>query len=372
MKMNLNQQGKVTGILIVFHLLLASEAVHAQQEKSVRLSPVWVRVADLYGEYGSVESAEFSKDNRYIVSGTKFDNQVVMWRTSDGTELWRAETDEEIERVGWAPDGSVVASCSEDYLVRIYDAKSGELLKKLQHTQGIDALTWSNNGTWLATGEEESGEGVGKIRVFKMPGGTLQYEVNHGATVNSLHFSSDDKYIVSTGDNSEARVWDVQNKMELVKTFKADEKEGGVTVRFSPDDKYVVSSGFYGEIYVWEVASGRKIRQFNNTGQKIETIDFTPDGKYLLTAGNDPYIRILRMETILDEAMKRIPVAWQSDVIDGAEYLDFNSDGSFLVSAHQDGTIRLWNFMSEDPNINRLQHSMVKKRQDKNMRGEKN
>lgn len=354
--------------MIIIPLLLLTAIVQGQQEKSVRLSPVWVRVADVYGEYGSVESAEFSRDNRYIVSGTKFDNQVVMWRTSDGTELWRAQTDEEIERVGWSADGSVVASCSEDYLVRIFDAKTGELVKKLQHTQGIDALTWSNDGQWLATGEEKLEKGLGKIRLFKMPEASMVFEVNHGETVNSLHFSSDDRYLVSTGDNAEIRIWDVANGMKLIKTFKAAKREGGVTVRFSPDDRYVVASGFYGEIYVWEVESEKLIRHFNTTGRKIETIDFTPDGRYLLTAGNDPYIRILRMETILDEEMKGIPVAWQSDVIDGAEYLDFNSDGSFLVSAHQDGTIRLWNFMSEDPHINRLQHSMVKKRQDKNMR----
>lgn len=107
----------------------------------LRLEPVWARVADALGEPGSVESVEFSPNGRYIVSGTKFDNSVIMWRTSDGAELWRKYTKEEIERVGWSGDGQYVAAGSEDYLVTVYDAVTGEIVKQLEHGRGIDGLT---------------------------------------------------------------------------------------------------------------------------------------------------------------------------------------------------------------------------------------
>ena len=71
-------------------LVLALMTVNAWAGTQVRLTPVWSRVADINGEYGSIESAEFSPDGNRIVSGSKFDNQVIMWRTSDGMELWRA------------------------------------------------------------------------------------------------------------------------------------------------------------------------------------------------------------------------------------------------------------------------------------------
>ena len=76
-----------------FILLMLPMGLFAQQpflDAQLRLEPVWTRVADALGEPGSVESAEFSPNGKCIVSGTKFDYSVVMWRTSDGTELWRA------------------------------------------------------------------------------------------------------------------------------------------------------------------------------------------------------------------------------------------------------------------------------------------
>ncbi|NJK83645.1 MAG: PQQ-binding-like beta-propeller repeat protein [Saprospiraceae bacterium] len=117
----------------------------------LRLEPVWGRLADINGEAGSVESVEFSPDSRYIVSGSKYDHSVIMWRTADGAEVWRQYAKQEVERVGWSADGQYVAAASEDFLVTVYDAKNGTPIWSIQHNQGIDGLIWSNEGNLLVT-----------------------------------------------------------------------------------------------------------------------------------------------------------------------------------------------------------------------------
>src|SRR6056297_1751277 len=113
--------------IIVFASILMAPLFSQPQlplNYQLRLEPVWARVGDALGEPGSVESAEFSPDGKYIVSGTKYDNSVIMWRTSDGAELWRDYAEEEIERVGWSANNKWVAAGSEDYLVTVYDAQT--------------------------------------------------------------------------------------------------------------------------------------------------------------------------------------------------------------------------------------------------------
>ncbi|MEM7768359.1 MAG: WD40 repeat domain-containing protein [Pseudomonadota bacterium] len=83
-------------LLITFLLALAAVPAFAGGEAG--LNQVWSRMADINGEPGSVESAEFSPDSRYIVTGTKFDNTVRVFRTSDGHHLWEREVPQEIER----------------------------------------------------------------------------------------------------------------------------------------------------------------------------------------------------------------------------------------------------------------------------------
>ncbi|MEO1051884.1 MAG: WD40 repeat domain-containing protein [Bacteroidota bacterium] len=354
--------------LTILLLLLISTAYAQQYENfQLRLEPVWSRVADALGEAGSVESAEFSPDGKYIVSGTKYDNSVVMWRTSDGTELWRQYAAQEIERVGWSADGKYVAACSEDFLVTVYESATGKVFKELKHTQGIDGLTWSNTGLLLVSGEEmtkkDDGSTSGFIRVFELPSGKEISKIDFGSTINELFFSHDDKYLLAVGHDN-VRIYNTKN-WSLNKTLTPGYKVKYVSGVFSPDSKYVFATGgtpqIRGELFLWEVESGKLIRKFNHTGKKVESVTWHPNGQYLAFAGHDPHIYVYRTAEVMKYKNDNIRIAHKVWASDNAEYIDFNADGSFLVSAHQNGLIKLWAWMGEDPDLNSKLHKKVKK-----------
>ncbi|MEO0731746.1 MAG: WD40 repeat domain-containing protein [Bacteroidota bacterium] len=343
---------------------LVSAQIAVPAEAELRLDPIWERVADVFGEAGSVESAEFSPDGKQIVSGTKFDNSVIMWRTSDGFEQWRAYHEAEIERVGFSADGKYVAACSEDFLTIVYEAATGKVVKKLPHTAGIDGLTWSVTAgrSLLATGEEDikvEGEPRhGYLRIFEFPQGEQIKVLDVGETINEVAFSPDDAYLLAAHMDGAVDVFETTN-WEKVASLRPEKDFGFVTAQWSPDGKYIAASGFGGDVFIWEFATRKLLRgePINHSGRKIETVLFHPSGDYLATAGNDPYIRVFRMDDIRDA--RTVRVAYQVHANDQAEFMDFNADGSFLVSAHQDGVIRLWVWMSEDPDLNYNRHRKV-------------
>lgn len=353
-------------------LMIIAISAQAQQylDYQLRLEPVWSRVADALGEPGSVESAEFSPDGKHIVSGTKYDYSVVMWRTSDGTELWRKYAKEEVERVGWSADGKFVAAASEDFLVTVYDSETGEVQHELKHTQGIDGLTWSNEGSLLVTGEEKSkaadGSEQGLIRVYDMPSGKEIQTLNHGNTVNELFFSKDDQYLLAVGHGA-IKIYKTSD-WSLQQTLAPDYFTVFTSGNFSPDAKYVLAVGqggtSRGNTYLWEWESGKLVKMFNHTGKKIESINWHPNGQYIAHAGHDPYIYVYRLGDILEHGNDAIPIAHRVWAGDHAEYIDFNADGSFLVSAHQNGLIKLWVWMSEDSGLNARRHQMIKEKQE--------
>ena len=258
--------------LTLLLMIISFKELYAQHQvlmrfdgKQLSLNPIWTRVADMYGEAGSVESAEFSANSRYIVTGSKFDNQIIMWRTSDGFEVWRQEVEQEIERVAWSPDGEFVASASEDFLVRIFKAKDGTFVKQMEHNNGIDGLAWSHNGTYLASGEEytfdDSGNRQGFLRLFRMPGGELEKELDLGGTINSIDFSNDDKYILAAGEHGKLKIWRVED-MSLVQTFKGDPEIHFISARFSPDNKLVAVGTGTGDIRIWDFETGELLKMF--------------------------------------------------------------------------------------------------------------
>lgn len=362
---------RINGFIIILLCTLCHIQSNAQHYLNfqLRLEPVWSRVADALGEAGSVESAEFSPDGKYIVSGTKYDNSVVMWRTSDGAELWRAYAKMEVERVGWSADGNYVAAASEDRVVTVFNAMTGEVFKVLKHTDGIDGLTWSHKGSLLATGEEGAQQGVGPpkgvVRIFDMSIGKEIKVLEFGSTVNELFFSSDDQYLLAVGHGF-VKIYKVSD-WSLVQTLKMEYYVTFTSGVFSPDDNYVVAVGssreVRGNIFLWDWKSGKLLKHFNHTGKKIESISWHPNGRYIAHAGHDPYIYVYRVEEVLKHQNDNIPVAHQVWAGDHSEYIDFNADGSFLVSAHQNGLIRLWVWMGEDSDLNSTLHSNIIKEQ---------
>jgi WD40 repeat protein len=346
--------------------VFAASALSAPAAHELALNPVWTRVADIHGEAGSVESAEFSPDGRFVVTGAKFDNSVVLWRTSDGAEIWRAYAAAEIERVGWSPDGKFVAACSEDSLVTLYHAATGAVAQTIPHQNPIDALTWSKGGQWLATGEEEyrdgAGRKVGLIRLFAMPGAAASRTADYGGTINELDFSSDDRLLAAAGHGGVLRLYRTAD-LSLAREMTCDPKHHLVCVDISPDDRFVATAGFGGTIWVFEVATGKLVKQFNQTGRKIETLTWSQDGQYLFTAGHDPRIFITRLRDILDPLQQEVLPAYRSIPTDNMEYLHVSPNGGLLASAHQDGMVRLWVFMNDDPNVNAKRHEWVKEQQ---------
>lgn len=361
----LNKIGRSAVLFFLFITVTQAQPLDYQ----LRLEPVWSRVADALGEPGSVESAEFSPDGKYIVSGTKYDNSVIMWRTSDGTELWRQYAKQEVERVGWSADGKYVAAASEDFVVTVYDAKSGKVFKVLKHSQGIDGLTWSNKGSLLVSGEEvikqPDGTTKGLIRVFNMPDGKEIKTLDFGNTVNRLFFSNDDQYLLAIGHGA-VKVYKVAD-WSLVQTLKMDTPVIFTSGVFSPDAQHIVAVGsteqVRGNVFVWEWKTGKLLKHFNHTGKKIESVSWHPNGKYIAHAGHDPYIYIYRVADISRYGNDAIPVAHKAWAGDHAEYIDFNANGSFLVSAHQNGLIKLWVWMGEESDLNANRHDWILKQQ---------
>lgn len=368
--MKLYKAKEIAGLLITFFLTATLSQAQQYLDYQLRLEPVWSRVADALGEHGSVESAEFSPDGKYIVSGTKFDYSVVMWRTSDGAELWRQYAKQEIERVAWSADGRYVAAASEDFVVTIYDAKTGKVEKTIKHSQGIDGLTWSNKGSLLVTGEEgtdlEKGTPKGWIRIFSMPTASEVKKLDFGNTVNRVSFSQDDQYLLAIGHGN-PKIYAVSD-WSLAQTLKTEQFVNFASGVISPDGQYVVAVGSTkearGNIFLWDLKSGKLLKQFNHTGKKIESVAWHPSGKYLVQVGHDPYVHIYRLADILEFSNDAIPVAHKAWAGDHAEFIDFNADGSFVVSAHQNGLIKLWAWMGETSDLNSQRHRWILKQQE--------
>lgn len=361
---NLIRRTIIAGVLAV--LVLATPALPALAAEATRLGPVWARIADFKGELGSVESAEFSPDSRYVVAATKFNFEIVKFRVSDGVEMWRIATRDEIEHAQFSPDGRFIVAGGEDATTRVYDAATGAEIAAYFHDQSVDSVTWSPDGKLIFAGEEDYKDaadkrwGKGRVLRFDAATGTLELlaTTDNDATHNGIAFAPD-MGLAATTSRQFVRLWDVADGFAEARVLEArvpDDPDATEEVRliaanFSAGGAYLVAGDRNGHIFVWETEGWSLVRHMNQTGRKIETIDFSPDGRYVTHAGHTPHLWLWHMADVLNTElasadMQPAHVAWANA---NAEDLNYSADGHWLVSAHQDGGVRLWVPMNDDP-----------------------
>ena len=358
----------------VFIVVSAFALPPAHSNEDHQLNHVWSRIADLRGEFGSVESAEFSPDSQYIATGTKYDNTVRVFRTVDGVMQWQLQLPAEIERVAWDKQGGQLVSVSEDHWMRVIDARSGKIVKEIKHGNGMDSLALSSDGKIMAVGEEMRGESTGDRSTKSTP--VILYDTSNWeeirrfdqrATANEISFSSDDRYFAVVGGDA-LRIWETDTGREIAfhQPFYDSENPASsrfICAKFSPDNRFLAVGANHGWLYFYDAQSGEYIRRLNKTGDKIETVEWTKDSKYLLSAGKGNVIDFIAASYATDKSLDNgaVPIAMRIPMTDQLEYMHFNATGALLTTAHQDGTVQLWTYQSDNPGINqRLHHELTR------------
>ncbi|HNV48063.1 MAG TPA: WD40 repeat domain-containing protein [Spirochaetota bacterium] len=100
-------------------------------------------------------------------------------------------------------------------------------------------------------------------------------------------FSNDGKYIATAPDGDGVfRLWDA--KTLSVKKALGDVKNVlKYAIAFSPDSS-LVAAGVGDEIHVWETATYTLVKKFTaHKNARIQSLGFTPDGRFLVSAGSD-------------------------------------------------------------------------------------
>jgi WD40 repeat protein len=86
---------------------------------------------------------------------------LTLWEPMTGTQLEEIDSNPQARSdtngLDWSPDDSVLASAHQDHLVRIWDARSYELLRTLDgHSGWVRGIAFSPGGRLLVTAGERS------------------------------------------------------------------------------------------------------------------------------------------------------------------------------------------------------------------------
>jgi WD40 repeat protein len=172
----------------------------------------------------------------------------------------------------------------------------------------------------------------------------------HQLPVDALEFSPDGRYVLSGGRDDAMRLWDIHTGEEVrhfdgqaspvrCMAFSSD----GSRMASGCGDRHLATGkppGFTDcTVGLWDVATGQELSRFGGHTDQVNTVAFSPDGRYLASAGADGSLCLLDGNTLHE--VRRL--AEGGPVIRCSL---FSPDGLRLLSGDGSGVIREWDVLT--------------------------
>ena len=121
---------------------------------------------------------------------------------------------------------------------------------------------------------------------------------------------------------------------ESIKTLKGHKADVN-SVRYSPDGKYLACCGFDKTLKIWDVNTGNCIKTFPEQSIYVNSVSYSPDGKYLASVSGDIKIKIWDVNT--GNCIKTFK--GHNNYVESVSY---SPDGKYLASVSWDRRIKIW------------------------------
>jgi hypothetical protein len=180
--------------------------------------------------------------------------------------------------VAWSPDGSKIATASEEGTARIWSSSNGSTLLNLTgHSSYIFSVAWSPDGNKIATGSLD-----GATRVWSSSSGSTLLTLMGSSS--SVAWSPDGSKIATASWGSDTtRVWSSSSGSTLL-TLTDYSGKGLSSVAWSPDGSKIATASWDGKARVWSSSSGSWLRTFAHRSGGVHSDPRSREGRKIATA----------------------------------------------------------------------------------------
>ena len=214
-----------------------------------------------------------------LVSGS-YDEAVFLWdvRTARLMRSLPAHSDP-VSGVDFVRDGTLVASCSSDGLIRIWDTSTGQCLKTLVHEDNaqVTSVKFSPNGKFVLAATLDS-----CVRLW---------DYVEGRCVKTYQGHKNEKFSINAAFGSYG-----VHPASALKRGSSFGEDGGM----ASDEKWAFAAcgSETGQTILWDVSSKEILQVLEAHEGVVLGVDVNPEDQSIVTCGIDKTVKVWRLQPL--------------------------------------------------------------------------
>jgi WD40 repeat protein len=296
-----------------------------------------------------IDRLVFSRDGKRLASSGSSAYRLTVWDPARGKPVWSLERHlDDDPVVAFLGDGATLLYYDQR-AVHVVDTATGEEYRtfplevigedlEMRALDNLGCLAVSPDGSLLLTREYSvisKSEYKGVIRLWDISQGKALRELEaFSHVVNDITFSPDNEVYAWLDNQGNLGLGKVTGETLYRLTQAAPEGPRIHALTFSPDAKQPALGWADGTISILAVGSGRELRRFDAHGGWVTCLAYMPDGKALVSGGDDYCLRVWDAETGKEE----VPTHTNR----GAIQVALSPDGTRLATAGLKQRIHCW------------------------------
>lgn len=307
-----------------------------------------------------VSSIKFNPNGSILALGTN--NQVCLYSTKNGDLLHKLIDIEEsnttmefyYRALSFNKAGSILATGSEDKIIRLWDIDKLKLIKRLQgHSKEIYGLVFDNQDNLYSAGGDRiitkwNCQDLNDIKCVQ----TLKTINNHKMKSKQegrvKKESEKDKNSGNNGNNNEIEIENSNNSnnQDCNDNDENFQETGFSSIAITSDDNILASGTLDNKIILWNVKSGETIHEIMGHSDSVYSITFSHQDKYLLSGSLDHTIKMWKfdLDTLLISPIQTM--TGHKDYVLAISSISKNSK-EWIISGGKDSSINVWNMESD-------------------------
>lgn len=226
--------------------------------------------------------------------------ELLVWDVSTWNLRFRHSEPVGFPNLAFSRDGRWLALSRFAPETKIFDARTGELLRELKgHTDQARCAAFTPDNKRIITGSYD-----GMVRIWDAATGMLEATLEgHKGRIYHVDVSPDGDLLASAGVDARAvPLWDLSSR-QRVHTWDGF-RFSVHQLAFSADGHRLAIAGG-GGVQVFDVADRSLALEFTGRIGSARWVAFSPDQRWLAVATNEKHVHVFAIDTTADEPMRK-------------------------------------------------------------------